>query len=273
MEANDLSFLKKPLNKYIDHTLLKPDASILEFQQLLEEAVKYDFATVCVVPHLALSAKKALEGFDLDIKICTVVGFPHGNLPAPLKVQEIEYFGSLGVDEIDFVINVGLLKSELFDNFQAEMRAIDQLCTKHKVVSKCIVETCYLTEDEKTFMYKVLSEYTNIDYIKTSTGYGPTGAQLGDVMKWNAKRQEEIAREEGDLLDLNEVSVIRTKPPLKIKAAGGIRDLETALKFIACGADRLGMSASVQVMEEYNVLSGASTEGDYQTTVSKPQKK
>ncbi len=251
MEANDYSFLKKPLSKYIDHTLLKPDASMLEFQQLMEEAVKYSFASVCVSPYMALSAKEALKDYP-DVKVCTVVGFPHGNLPAPLKVQEVQYFANHGVDEIDFVINLSLLKSELFENFQAEMRAIDQLCAEHNTVSKCIVETCYLTEDEKTFMYKVLSEHTNIDYIKTSTGYGSSGAQLADVMKWNEKRKMEIAKAEGDLLDFNEISTVRTKPPLKIKAAGGIRDLETALKFIACGADRLGMSASVKVMEEYN---------------------
>ncbi len=248
MEASDL---EKPLSKYIDHTLLKPNATMLEFQQLMEEAVKYSFASVCVSPYMALSAKEALKDYP-DVKVCTVVGFPHGNLPAPLKVQEIQYFASHGVDEIDFVINLSLLKSELFDNFQAEMRAVDKLCADYNTVSKCIVETCYLTEDEKTFMYKVLSEHTNIDYIKTSTGYGSSGAQLADVMKWNEKRKMEIAKAEGDLLDFNEISTVRTKPLLKIKAAGGIRDLETALKFIACGADRLGMSASVKVMEEYN---------------------
>ena len=265
MEVNDFSFLEKPLAKYIDHTLLKPDASMQEFQQLLEEAVKYDFAAVCVSPYMALSAKEALKDSDLDIKICTVVGFPHVNLPAPLKVQEVQYFASHGVDEIDFVINLSLLKSELFENFQAEMRAIDQICTEHNTVTKCIVETCYLTEDEKTFMYTVLSEHTNIDYIKTSTGYGSKGAQLADVMSWNARRHKQAMKDDGPLLDLNEVSIPNPRSPLKIKAAGGIRDLDTALKFIACGADRLGMSASVKVMEEYNVRSGTFSEGEETT--------
>ncbi len=260
MEVNDFSFLKKPLAQYIDHTLLKPNATMLEFQQLLEEAVRFNFASVCVSPYMALSAKEALKDDYPDIKVCTVVGFPHGNLPAPLKVQEVQYFANHGVDEIDFVINLSLLKSELFENFQAEMIAIDRVCAEYNTVSKCIVETCYLTEDEKTFMYKVLSEHTNIDYIKTSTGYGSDSAQLGDVLKWNAKQKEEIAKAEGDLLILHETSTIRTKPPLKIKAAGGIRDLDTALKFIACGADRLGMSASVKVMEEFSARSSDFTE-------------
>lgn len=251
MEPNNFDFLTKPLAQYIDHTLLKPDATMSEFRQLLEEAAKYGFASVCVSPYMALSAKEALQNYP-DIKICTVVGFPHGNLPVPLKVQEIQYFANNGVDEIDFVINLGLLKSEMFDNFQIEMRAIDEMCAEYNTVSKCIVETCYLTEDEKTFMYNVLSEHTNIDYIKTSTGYGSSGAQLADVFNWNARRQDQIAKEQASLLILHETSVARNKPPLKIKAAGGIRDLNTALKFIAFGADRLGMSASVKVMEEFN---------------------
>ena len=251
MPLNDISFLKKPLNKYIDHTLLKPDATIPEFQQLLEEAVKYNFATVCVSPHLALSAKETLKDSGTDVKVCTVVGFPHGNIPAPLKLQQIHYFLNQEIDELDFVINVGLLKSELFDHFQAEMKAIDEMCDGSKAVTKCIVETCYLTEDEKTFMYKVLSEYSNIDYIKTSTGYGSAGAQLADVMNWNARRQQQKEQDEAPLMDLNKISVVRHKPLLKIKAAGGIRDLSTALKFIACGADRLGMSAGAKIMTEY----------------------
>ena len=265
MEANDFSFLKKPLSQYIDHTLLKPEAATLEFQQLLEEAVKYNFAAVCVSPHMALSAKKAFEEADSKIKVCTVVGFPHGNLPAPLKVQQVQYFANHGVDEIDFVINLSLLKSELFENFQAEIRAIEQICAQYNTESNCIVETCCLTEDEKAFLFLALSEHSNIDYIKTSTGYGGAGAQLIDVMNWNAKRQEAIAKEEGNLLILHETSAERDKPPLKIKAAGGIKDLNTALKFIACGADRLGMSASVKVMEEYNARSAAFTEGEETT--------
>ena len=160
MEAHDFSFLKKPLNEYIDHTLLKPDASMKEFQQLLEEAVKYDFASVCVSPYMALSAKEAFKGLS-DIKVCTVVGFPHGNLPAPLKVQQVHYFASHGVDEIDFVINVSLLKSELFENFEAEMKAIDEMCANYHTVTKCIIETCYLTDDEKNFINAVSTSGDN----------------------------------------------------------------------------------------------------------------
>jgi deoxyribose-phosphate aldolase len=257
--------LEKPLNKYIDHTLLKPEAAHADFQRLVEEAVQYDFASVCVSPYMAFAAKESLVDYP-DIKVCTVVGFPHGNIPAPLKLQEVEYFAKGGVDEIDFVLNYSLLKNGFYDETGSELAAIDGVCQKFNAVSKCIVETCYLTEEEKAFIYKVLVEYTNIDYIKTSTGFGAKGAQLVDVMNWNVKRQQEIERREGNLLDLN-VSNKETnrRETLKIKAAGGIKDLDTAFRFITCGADRLGMSASVKVMEEYNARSKTFAEGE-QTT-------
>ena len=243
--------LDTPLNTYIDHTLLNPQATHEDFQTFLDEAIKYKFASVCVVPYLALTIKEALKDYP-EIKICTVVGFPQGNIPAIVKAQEAYYFAKNGIDEIDFVINYSLLKSGRYDDVGAELKAIDQVCTDHGTVSKCIVETCYLTDDEKKFMYEALWQNTNIDYIKTSTGYGPEGAQLVDVLNWNTRRNQEIIKQQSDLLILHEAPTFRTKGPLKIKAAGGIRDLETALKFIACGADRLGMSASVKIMEEYN---------------------
>ncbi len=256
--------LPQPLNRYIDHTLLKPDATMLEFQKLLDEAVKYNFASVCVSPYMALPAVHALEDYP-DIKVCTVVGFPLGHLPYPLKVSEAEYFVQHGVDEIDFVANIGLLKSEKYENVGDELETMGLVCRDNGGQSKCIIETCYLRQDEKTFMYRALAERTAVNYIKTSTGFGSAGAQLADVLDWNRRRNEEGVTDSGGLLILDGTTTqktantygLRNGKKLKIKAAGGIRDLETALKFIACGADRLGMSASVKVMEEWNAQSSA----------------
>jgi deoxyribose-phosphate aldolase len=257
MQTNNFNFLEKPLNKYIDHTLLKPDATVTDVQKLVEEANRYKFASVCVPPYLALPIKKALK--KTEVKVCTVVGFPHGNLPTFLKAQETLYFAEQGVDEIDFVVNYGLLKAGDYERVGNELETIDQICRSNNVVSKCIIETCYLDEDEKTFMYRALSERTSVDYIKTSTGFGPAGAQLVDVMNWNVRRMQEIQRlEDSPFLPQG---VVSTNKPLKIKAAGGIKDLDTALKFIACGADRLGMSASVKVMEEYLTRQGQKGDG------------
>jgi len=259
--------LKQPLNRYIDHTLLKPDATLDDFQKLLEEAIEYNFASVCVSPHMALPAVDALKEYP-DVKVCTVVGFPHGNIPFPLKYEEAKYFVENGVDEIDFVTNVGLLRSGMYENIGSELEAIGYLCRSNGAASKCIIETCYLTPDEKTFMYRALAEKTAVDFIKTSTGFGPEGASLGDVRDWNRRRieAEGVTDTDGVLFLTSHAPantyILRNGAPLKIKAAGGIRDLETALKFIECGADRLGMSASVKVMEEWNARPQTFIEGE-----------
>lgn len=239
--------LVQPLNRYIDHTLLKPNAAWGQFQQLVLEAVQHNFASVCVSPHVALPAVNALSSHP-DVKVCTVVGFPHGNLPLRLKVAEAKYFAENGVDEIDFVVNIGELKSGMYQNVGCELEDMGALCKEHGVVSKCIIETCYLTPDEKTFMYRALAEKSAVDFIKTSTGFGledPSGAFLGDVLDWNQRRHAAGEPEKtGELLILNRLPtneyLARNGQPLKIKAAGGIKDLETALKFIACGAGQVG---------------------------------
>jgi deoxyribose-phosphate aldolase len=240
--------LPKPLNKYIDHTLLKPNATHGEFEQLLDEAIKYQFASVCISPYMVAPVVGVLG--DSDIKVCTVVGFPHGNVPLQTKAHDILLLAKLGADEIDFVINYGDLISGLYESVGIELEYLDRVCREAGVVSKCILETCYLTSEEINFMFTVINDYTQIDYIKTSTGFGPEGAQLGNIMDWNAKRYAWMNQNSNNLIKLTPVNAVR-QHPIKIKAAGGIRDLNTALKFIAVGADRLGMSTSVKVMEEY----------------------
>jgi deoxyribose-phosphate aldolase len=255
--------LPQPLNRYIDHTQLKPDATVESFQNLLREAIKYNFASVCVSPHMALPAVEALQDYP-EIKVCTVVGFPHGNLPFELKFKEAEFFVTNGVDEIDFVANIGFLKSGLYDEVGTELEVLGAVCQANNAISKCIIETCYLDEDEKTFMFRALDERTSVNFIKTSTGFGPDGANVGDVLRWHQLRQPK--ENVGDIMFLNELTrICRNGEPIKIKAAGGIRDLATALKFISCGADRLGMSASVKVMEEWNARNQTFIEGEEKT--------
>ena len=228
------------LNKYIDHSLLKPQASIKEFDNLLEEAVKYQFAAVCVSPHMATSCKAALQGED--VKVATVVSFPQGNLPFDLKLQEVQYFVDKGIDEIDFVMNYGDFIWKNFNSVTKEIIAIGDYCADNGAVSKCIVETCFLDLEGLGAIFNFINDETRIDFIKTSTGFSDAGAQIVDIKYWNQLR--------GD-----------SERPL-IKAAGGIRTLEDALAMIEAGANRLGMSASMEVMEEYNARNQTFTGGE-----------
>ena len=257
--------LEKPLNKYIDHTLLNPNATHEEFEKFLDDAVEYQFTAVCVSPYMAAPVKSALRGED--IKVCTVVGFPHGTLPLELKLQEIRHFADRGIDEVDFVFNRGDLHSERYDAVGHELESIDRACKELGLISKCIVEACDLTDIELRFMLKAINDYTDIDYIKTSTGFGSEGAKLIDVMNCKAElyRDDTSGNSLSDLMYQTtiQLKVLSTRhTPLKIKAAGGIHNLDTALKFIAAGADRLGMSSSSAVMREYREQKAASAEGE-----------
>jgi len=221
--------LPQPLNRYIDHTLLKPNATDKEFETLLDEAMKYQFASVCVSPYIASSIAAALK-YSADIKTCTVVGFPHGNTPLLFKMREVEFFIKKHIKEIDFVLHYGEILNKKWNNVKLEVNSIGRMCKEAGIVSKCIVETCYLNPIEQIMIFDVIRQ-SDVDFIKTSTGYGTAGAQLETVKMWNEMRQD-------------------LERPF-IKAAGGIKDLQTALSFIQAGANRLGMSASVKVMEEY----------------------
>jgi deoxyribose-phosphate aldolase len=229
------------LNRYIDHTLLKPDAPQEQFEKLLDEAIEYEFESVCVSPYMAVPIKDILSttGYP-HVKVCTVVGFPLGNIPLEFKLREASYFVSRGIDEIDFVINYGEIKNKQFSYIIKELQAMGDVCKGSGSISKCIVETCYLTQSEKEMIFNFIKDYApNIDFIKTSTGFGSAGAQIEDVELW-AKLRGEAPR------------------PL-IKAAGGIKTLADAEAMIEAGADRLGMSAGVQVMEELNARQNTDT--------------
>ena len=240
--------LKQPLNKYIDHTLLKPDATIEQLENLLEEAAKFEFSSVCVSPTFAGILGEINTKVSFPFDVCTVAGFPHGNIPTEMKLQEAFYFIERGVKEIDFVINYGELKNNNLTYVVNEIKRLSDVCAERKVVSKFIVETCYLTREEKIAIFNWMADFCpNADFIKTSTGFGLSGAQLEDVALWSELRlRNEL---QGD------------KPGPLIKAAGGIKDLNTALAFIEAGAHRLGMSTGVKVMEEYLAHEKTFTEG------------
>jgi len=210
------------LNEYIDHTNLNRSATKSEIEKLCKEAVEYKFASVCVHPYYVAYAKKLLK--KSKVKVCTVVGFPLGMNTTEVKVYETENALKNGADEIDMVINVAALKDEEFNYVGKEIKKIRDVA-KDKVL-KVIIEECCLTEDEIVRITRICNE-CKVDFIKTSTGFDEHGATMEAV---------HIIRE-------------NKKDNIGIKASGGIRDYETAMKFIEAGATRIGTSSGVKIME------------------------
>ncbi|MBQ1826666.1 MAG: deoxyribose-phosphate aldolase [Erysipelotrichaceae bacterium] len=212
------------LNKYIDHTLLKADATKSQITKLCEEAKQYDFASVCVNSGYVSLCKKLLEGSD--VKVCTVIGFPLGACTTTTKATETKRAYENGADEFDMVINIGQLKDGNLDFIVDDISAVVQQA-KGKTV-KVIIETCLLSDEEKVAACKC-AVAAGADFVKTSTGFSTGGATAEDVA-----------------LMRNTV-----KGSCKVKASGGIRTYADAMKMIEAGADRLGCSAGVRIMEEY----------------------
>lgn len=212
------------LNKMIDHTLLKPEATKEMIENLCREAKEFDFKSVCVNPYWVSTAYEELR--DSDVLVCTVVGFPLGATTKETKFFETDFAVQEGADEIDMVINVGALKSKQYDIVLEDIKSVVQAANGRTV--KVIIETCLLTDEEKVKACE-LSKEAGANFVKTSTGFSTAGANVEDV---------ELMRSiVGDALE--------------VKASGGIRDLDTALKMIEAGATRLGVSAGVQIMKEY----------------------
>ncbi|ATA68594.1 deoxyribose-phosphate aldolase [Capnocytophaga cynodegmi] len=209
------------LNKFIDHTLLKANATISEIETLCKEAVTYDFFSVCVNSAFVPYAKDFLKG--TDINVCSVIGFPLGAMSLKSKVFETEQALADGANEIDMVINVGLLKSGEVDKVREEIAQIKKACGNN--VLKVILETCYLTDEEKKLACK-LSVEAGADFVKTSTGFGTGGATLSDV---------QLMKE-----------VVNGKA--KIKASGGVRDFQTAKQYIDLGVERIGTSNGIAIV-------------------------
>lgn len=201
---------------HIDHTLLKPVSTWDDISRLCDEAVRYKTASVCVPPHYV---KRIRQEYP-DLNICTVVGFPLGYETCEGKVADAQECIKDGADEIDMVINICEVKNKNYDYVLNEIKALRQAC-KGKIL-KVIIETCYLTDEEKRKVCKCVTD-AGADYIKTSTGFGTNGAKIEDIRLF----KEEIG------------------PDVKIKAAGDIRTKASAEEFIESGCDRVGASSVV----------------------------
>lgn len=212
----------KDILSICDHTLLLQGATIDEIKALCDDAIRYGTATVCIPP-CYIEPARAYVGNRL--KLCTVIGFPNGNSTTASKVFETEDAIKCGADEIDMVINIGMLKAGNEQYVLSEIKAIKAAC-QGKLL-KVIIETCLLTDEEKVKMCHIVTE-AGADYIKTSTGFSTAGATFADV--------ELFAKNIG--------------PKVKIKAAGGIASIEDAKKFIELGASRLGTSRIVKIAKQ-----------------------
>ncbi|MBS5322462.1 MAG: deoxyribose-phosphate aldolase [Lachnospiraceae bacterium] len=212
---------KRELLSRLDHTLLKQTATWEEIRRICEEGMKYQTASVCIPP---CYVKRAKEYVQNKVNICTVIGFPNGNTTTAVKVLETRDAVENGADEIDMVINLGMVKERDYDRVLEEIQAVKQACGGK--VLKVIIETCLLTEDEKLEMCRVVTR-SGAEYIKTSTGFSTGGATFADV--------ELMRKHVGE--------------QMKVKAAGGISSVEDAEEFLALGADRLGTSRLITLLE------------------------
>ena len=210
------------LSKYIDHTLLKPEASIDDIKKLCKEAKEYDFKAVCVHPCNIDICKQEIAGSD--VLLCTVVGFPLGAMSTASKVFETKQAIENGVDEVDMVINIGRLKDKDYAYVTNEIKQIKQACGNKTL--KVIIETCLLTDEEKVKACECILN-AGADFVKTSTGFSTSGATFEDV-----KLLKETV---GD--------------KCYVKAAGGVRSKEDFLKMIELGADRIGTSSGTKLIE------------------------
>ena len=209
----------------IDHTLLKPEASRADVLRLCEEAVRFGFASVVVNPYWVSVAATAVRGSR--VRVCTVVGFPLGATLPPVKIQETEEVLKLGAQEVDMVMNVGALKSGDDERVEQDVRGVVEACKRGGAVSKVILETALLT-DEEVVRASCLVQRAGADFVKTSTGFGPGGATAHHV----------------------ELMRLAVGPAMGVKAAGGIRSYEDVKKMVTAGATRIGASASVKILEE-----------------------
>lgn len=208
----------------IDHTVLKTDSTLADVEKICSEAITHRFASVCILPWYVEHAAAILAPHG--IPVCTVVGFPLGASTTESKVAESLIAIKQGAREIDMVASITALKSELFDAVYNDIRAVTQAAHAESAIVKVIIETCLLTDDEKKRMCSFVTQ-AGADFIKTSTGFSTGGATLEDVQLLRA----------------------HVGPTVKVKASGGIRDKQTALAMLQAGADRLGTSSGVLIVQ------------------------
>ena len=210
---------------HVDHTLLKAFATWEDIQKLCDEALEYQTASVCIPPNYI---KRIHDTYGDKINICTVVGFPLGYSTTKAKLAEVEQAVEDGVGEVDMVINITDVKNGDFDKVTEEIRSLKQAVGDR--VLKVIIETCYLTKEEKIAMCKAVTE-AGADYIKTSTGFGTAGATMEDILLF----KEYIG------------------PHVKMKAAGGVKSVEDMEAFLEAGCDRIGTSSAISLIKGQSV--------------------
>ncbi len=215
----------KHITEKVDHTLLKPTSTWEDIKKICDEAKEMKVASVCIPPSFV---KQASEYLKDEIPVCTVIGFPLGYNTTKIKIEEAKDAIANGAKEIDMVINIGDAKAGLFDKIEDEIRQIKQAVGNN--ILKVIIETCYLTQDEKIALCKAVSN-AKADFIKTSTGFGTNGATLEDIKLMKENVSKDVA----------------------IKAAGGVKTIEDAENFIKEGATRLGTSSICQVLKNQQV--------------------
>jgi len=221
--------MKSDFGRHIDHTLLRPIGTTTDIRRLCTEAVEYGMAAVCVFPSYVPMAREILK--ESRVKIATVIAFPFGVTYTEIKEAEMRASAVRGADEMDFVINIAALKSGDDRAIEQEMEYLTSKARTIGVRTKFIIETAYLTDDEKVRVCKVANR-VKPDFMKTSTGYGPSGATVEDVRMMRSS-----------LL-----------PEIQIKAAGGIRSYAEALQLLQAGASRLGTSSGIKIIEEASKL-------------------
>jgi len=220
-----VNYTCEEIAKMIDHSLLRPELTDEEIIQGCEIAKKYQVASVCCRPSDILLARKILQGSG--VKVGAVVGFPHGSHTTVTKVFEAEQAIGDGAEELDMVIHIGKLRSRDFDYVKADIQAVVAVAHKHGVIVKVILENCYLTDELKIIGCR-LAEEAGADFVKTSTGFAPGGATIEDL-----------------ILMRKTVS-----PHVQVKAAGGVRDLDAALRVKEVGATRFGATKTAEILEE-----------------------
>jgi deoxyribose-phosphate aldolase len=222
-------------SKYFDHTILRADATASDVVQICKEAKEYDFASVCVNSYYTALVSEELK--DTDIKVCTVIGFPLGAMSSLGKKLETVDAIENGADEIDMVLNIGALKAKDYEEVLYDIKEVKDACIHNpawkEATLKVILETCLLTDEEKKKACELAVE-AGADFVKTSTGFSTGGAVPEDV----ALMKQAVAGKAW------------------VKASGGIRDLDTAERMIHAGADRLGTSATIHIMQEYEARKG-----------------
>jgi deoxyribose-phosphate aldolase len=221
--------MKSDFGRHIDHTLLRPIGTTTDIRRLCTEAIEYGMAAVCVFPSYVPMAREILK--ESRVKIATVIAFPFGVTYTEIKEAEMRASAVRGADEMDFVINIAALKSGDDRAIEQEMEYLTSKARTIGVRTKFIIETAYLTDDEKVRVCKVANR-VKPDFMKTSTGYGPSGATAEDVRMMRSS-----------LL-----------PEIQIKAAGGIRSYAEALQLLQAGASRLGTSSGIKIIEEASKL-------------------